>query len=255
MKKNLILVGTFIIIFMFGFQVNLAQVTITIPKLPKIKKPKIEQPTNTDDKQSGEEKSSSDASKDDEMDFRLILFLEKIAKAQKDTDEYTPETKIYLVSSGEYEWLVRAVSPKKRNEFYEKWKSLLTPSGRKKFETAFDALAASAAKKLPLYKANPKVYNFHNPMEEKLMKGTLENIAALKIHKVGLNQANWLIDKNNLGIPTARYKQGMIWLRDPADDHPYCHISYVNIIQDYAGGGTYGASYAKFTGDELAGCP
>lgn len=255
MKKNLKLVCTFLIVFALGVQIASAQFTITIPKIPKIKKPKIEQPTTTDDKQSGEEKSASESNKEDEMDFRLTLFLEKIAKAQKDTNEYTPETKIYLVGGGEYEWLVRAVSLKERNEFYEKWKSLLTPSGRKKFETEFDALAASAAKKLPLYKANPKVYNFHNPTEEKMMKGTLENLAALKIHKVGLNQANWLIDKNGLGLPTARYKQGMIWLRDPADDHPYCHIYYVNIIQDYAGGGTYGASYAKFTGDELAGCP
>ncbi len=189
----------------------------------------------------------------EEMDFRLTFFLEKIAKAQKAADEYTPETRTYPVGKGEYEWLVLAVSPKAREEWSKKW--LTKPNERKKFNEMLDALAATAAKKLPLYLANPKLYNFRNPAEEKMMKAELENLTALRIHKIGLNQAAWLIDKNNLGIPTARYKQGIIWARNAADDHPYCLIYYVNIIQDYAGGGTYGASYAKFTGSELAGCP
>jgi hypothetical protein len=85
------------------------------------------------------------------------------------------------------------------------------------------------------------------------MKAALKN-ATLKIHKIGLNQANWLIDKDYFGLPTSRYKQGMIWARNSADDHPYCKFYYVNIIQDYAGGGTYRASYALYIEETLAGC-
>lgn len=243
----------------FAFSVS-AQITITIPKIPKIKKPKSLPTVTTAPADDGDTGKSADtaadppkASDDDEMDFRLKFFLDEIAKAQKSVDEYTPEDKIYLVGGGEYDWLLRAVSPRAREEWSKKW--LTKPNERNKFNAALDALAASAAKKLPLYQANPRAYNFHNPAEEKMMKGTLENLASLKIFKIGLNQANWLIDKNDLGIPTARYKHGMLWVRDAADDHAFCKIYYVNIIQDYAGGGSYAASYAKYTGSELAGCP
>lgn len=264
MKKVTYLMFVVLMVTVFSRQTASAQSSIIIPKASKNldlgELKQSQQPRNSEADQPNNENpenraSSGQNSSSEEMDFRLTFFLDEIAKAQKAVDEYTPEEKIYLVGKGEYDWLVRAVSPKKRTEFYEKWKTLLTPNGRTKFDSALDSIAASAAKKFPLYKANPKVYNFHNPVEEKMMRGKIENVAQLKIYKVGLNQTSWLIDKNNLGIPTARYKQGMIWLRDPADDHSYCHISYINIIQDYAGGGTYGASYARFTGDELAGCP
>ena len=189
----------------------------------------------------------------EEMDFRLTFFLEKIAKAQQAADEYTPETRSYLVGSGEYEWLERAVSPKAREEWSKKW--LTKPNEQKKFNEVLDALAATAAKKLPLCQTNPKAYNFRNPSGETMMKAKLGSLSKLKIHKIGFKEAAWLIDKNSLGIPTARYKHGMLWVRDSTDDHPYCKVLYINIIQDYAGGGTYGASYAKFIGSELAGCP
>ena len=189
----------------------------------------------------------------EEMDFRLTFFLEKIAKAQKAADGYSPETRTYLVGSGEYEWLERAVSPKAREEWSKKW--LTKPNEQKKFNEVLDALAATAAKKLPLCQTNPKAYTFRNPAEETMMKAKLENLVKLKVHKLGFKESAWLIDKNNLGIPTARYKHGMLWVLDETDDHPYCKVFYINIIQDYTGGGTYGASYAKLIGNELAGCP
>jgi hypothetical protein len=88
-----------------------------------------------------------------------------------------------------------------------------------------------------------------------MMKGTLRNLSTLKIHKIGLFHGNWQISKDDYGLPNARYKQGYIWVRDTTDDHPYCHLYQVNIIQDYAGGGTYAASYARFLDDTLFGCP
>ncbi len=120
---------------------------------------------------------------------------------------------------------------------------------------AFDKLSASAAEKLPLYKPNTKAFAFHNPAEERLMKGKINDLADHKIHYIGVKQSSWLIDKNDLGIPKSRYKHGMVWVRYTPDDHSYCRIYWINIIQDYAGGGTYGDSYAYFVSDELAGCP
>jgi len=87
------------------------------------------------------------------------------------------------------------------------------------------------------------------------MKGVLTRPADYKIFSVGLLGSSWAIDKNSLGIPTARFKNGAIYLKDLTQDHPYCYLTYVNIIQDYAGGGTYGASYTVYVRDKLVGCP
>ena len=264
MKKNLILMFAFLMVFALSFQAASAQITITIPKIPKIKKPKIEQPPpetpTTDNNQTvpdrtPESKTTSQALDDEPMDARLSLFLDELAKAQKEVDEYNPNDDLYLVGANATDWLWRAVSAKERNEWTEKWKTLMTPATRKKFDTALDTLAASAAKKLPSYKSSLKDYTVRNPAEEKLMKGVLTNIADYKIHSIGLKQSNWLIDKNDYGLPTARYKHGVIYLRNTKSDHPYCYATYVNIKQDYAGGGTYGASYARFIQDEMVGCP
>jgi hypothetical protein len=38
-------------------------------------------------------------------------------------------------------------------------------------------------------------------------------------------------------------------------DDGYCRIAYVNIIQDYSGGGSYGESRPNYIRAEPAGCP
>jgi hypothetical protein len=175
----------------------------------------------------------------------------KIAERQKEVDEFTPE-RGWFTRSFTYDHLLHAVSPSAR----EKWlKDSKDMKDCPNLVAAFDKLAASAAKKLPLFVPNPKAYIIRNATEEKMMKSILTDPTRYKIFKIGLNQASWLISKNDYGLPTSRYKHGMIYLRDTESDHPYCYMTYVNIIQDYAGGGTYGASYAYYAGDELAGCP
>jgi hypothetical protein len=116
-------------------------------------------------------------------------------------------------------------------------------------------LAAALAKKLPTYLPSLAAYKIHNPAEEALMKRTLTTPTRYKIFFSGLEQSAWLIDKNSLGIPTARYKHGLIYLRNTQADHPYCYATYVNVIQDYSGGGTYAASRARLVQDDLVGCP
>ncbi len=271
MKKINLKIAALIVAAIFSYQTANAQITITLPKLPKIKKPKIEQtsaPTETanstgetnrneQNNASGTAATSMKKATEDDapMDARLSLFLDEIVKAQKEVEEYTPDEKLYLVSATSTDWLWRAVSAKERSEFIDKWKVLMNPATRQRFDDSLDALNASAAKKLPEYKSSLKQYAVRNAAEERLMRGVLTKIADYKIFSVGLKEANWLIDKNDLGIPTARYKHGVIYLRDTKSDHPYCYATYVNVKQDYAGGGTYGASYARFIEDEMVGCP
>jgi hypothetical protein len=46
-----------------------------------------------------------------------------------------------------------------------------------------------------------------------------------------------------------------VWARYPSRDDGFCRLIFVNIVQDYAGGGTYGDSYGNFIKSEYAGCP
>lgn len=259
MRKKTILILALSLIFAFGGQTTSAQITITIPKIPKIKKPKDLPTITTTPTDSGETVKTSDTANnepkgsDDEMDFRLTFFLEEIAKVQKSVDEYNPKDHLYPVSTAQAEWFLRAISMREREKWSKQW--LKKPIEQKKFADALDALSASAAQKIPTYKADLNTFKFHSVAEEKLMKGELSRIADYKIYSLGLAQNNWLISKNDYGLITARYKHGAVYLDDKTDDHPFCYLTYVNIIQDYAGGGTYGASYAQFIRDEIVGCP
>ncbi len=258
MKNKCFAVTALIIVSIFGWQAVDAQITITIPKFPKIKKPKIVTTTDTTtsgDSQNGTATDNREDEPSESLDPRLSLFLDELKKAQQDVDKYNPNDYLYLVGGNSTDWLWRAVSAKERAEFENKWKSVMTPGAKKRFDDGLIALAASAAKKLPTYKASLNKYTFHNAAEERMMKGVLTKIADYKIFSSGLQEGAWLIDKNDYGLPTARYKHGVIYLRDTKSDHPYCYATYVNVIQDYAGGGTYGASYARFIKDEMVGCP
>lgn len=238
-----------------------AQITVTIPsvpKIPKVKKPKVETTTNDSGSQSGNNGAATENKPEEpyeDIDGRILSFLDKLAKAQEDIDAYKPNDGLYLVGSNSTEWLWRAVSTKERAAFFEERKSLMTPGAKKKFDDGFAKLAASAAQKLPAYKSNIAAYTVRNAAEEKLMKGVLTRINDYQIFSSGLLDAAWLIDKNEYGLPKARYKRGVIYSRDTKSDHPYCYADYVNINQDYAGGGTYGASFARFMGFEIVGCP
>lgn len=173
-----------------------------------------------------------------------------IKKAQKLVDEYDPATATTMGTYSEY--ALYAVSPKART----KW---LTDASALEFKEPVDTmlapLAAALAKKLPTYLPSLAAYKIRNPAEEALMKRVLTNPARYKVFYSGLEQAAWLIDKNALGIPRARYKRGLLYLRDTQADHPYCYATYVNVIQDYSGGGTYAASRAKLVQDDIVGCP
>lgn len=261
MKKNAIFMAVFSIVFALGVQAVSAQITITLPGLNKIKKPK-QVDTQTDstngNNQSNQNSANGDGqTKESKMtgncagNIWVDSHLGDIAKRQKEVDSFTPD-RGWLVNGNNYDHLLYAVSPAAR----EKW---LTSSNaldyRNCLASSLDKLAASAATKLPLFLPNTKAYPLHNATEEGLMKSKISDLADHKIFYIGIQEPNWLIDKNEYGLPKSRYKHGMVWVRYTPNDHPYCRVYYINVIQDYAGGGTYGASYGYFVEDRLFGCP
>lgn len=268
MKKNRLPIIILIFIYSIFSQPIQAQITITIPKIPKIKKEKPQpktEPTpesSNDDGQTSNDRTDNNRTDENESATTnnkctgngwLDAHTDDINKRREEVDSYTPD-RGWFTGSSTYDHLLFAVSPSAKADWLKNSNALDIQDCPKLVE-AFDKLAASAAKKLPTYLPNTKAYSFHNPAEEKLMKGKINNLADHKIFYIGVEEPSWLIEKNEFGIPKSRYKHGLVWVRYVPNDHPYCRIYYINIIQDYAGGGTYGASYGYFVKDQLAGCP
>jgi len=360
MRKNSILMFAFLIVFTCGLSEASAQITITIPKFPKIKKPKIEQPTTTTTTTittTGNETYDKDefnaikwgnteylnpylecyakkhnlelikvtdhafsprgfgnavemkrilqaelpklaeiesllksklkarpntsksyhenpaiweeitGSRDEYLQCAvaqkqsssasesvwLRAHLENIEKMQKEVDEYTLG-RGYLVTATNNNYLLFAVSPRER----EKWlKDSKAEQYKSNVDSVLDGLAASAVKKLPLYKPDAIYFKFRDAAAEKLLMGYFKNPATIKIHRIGVGNAGWQIQKDNYGLlPAYRYKYANVYYRDSSDDHPYCRVVSVRVKQDYAGGGTYSSEmYRSSAEDSLIGCP
>jgi hypothetical protein len=204
-----------------------------------------------------DEKTDSQNSKDDPPQWFVNVMVGDMRDAKADIESYTPEGKIYLVRSPLAPWLLRAVSQKARDAFAidKKFQDWRKANAGNKYDTGLDDLAASAAKKLPAYIPGAKNFAFRDAAMERMMKAKLANFSTLKVHKIGLFHSNWVIEKDSSGFPANRYREAYIWARDPSDDHPYCHLYGFVVQQDYAGGGTYGATGVIFNTDALFGCP
>jgi hypothetical protein len=182
------------------------------------------------------------------------IFLQDIEKTRKQAAEYTPGLRGYFVqdfSDNTNIYLRAALSPSRRKE----WLGKQGPEMAKCLTPALDELAAVARRTLPTYR--PTGYAVRNASEERIALGTITDIASATVFKVGIDSMNWKIQKNNFDLPTQRYKWALIWAKYPTtiSDDGNCRIFYVKISQDYAGGGTYGATYGTFWKDEYAGCP
>lgn len=283
MKRNLILTFALSGVFALSFQTASAQITITIPKIPKIKKDKQEQPKQdqqttqqqesqqspTNDTNQSNENTSNDnqrtenETKKSEQDFPSDYFiypmwLKEIEAAVKEAEEYTPQSdRAIYTYADRYDWGLIAVSKSARDDWFKdpEFAAWRKANPKNKFDAAFDKLAAILAKKMPAFKGGLANYKFRNPADEKVLKTAFEDITRYQIFSYGILESNWLIEKDNYNFPTSRYKHAVFYLKDKKGDHPYCYLTFVNIIQDYAGGGTYAASRARFIEDQLVGCP
>ena len=191
--------------------------------------------------------------KDCSSDAVTNVHLTDLEKTRKEAEEFRPGLRDYYVSTlsdRKNRYLEAALSPSERKE----WLGGSPEDFVKCLNPALDGLAAVARKTLPGY-TGPSGYALGTPAENKALFGAIDDIAQAKVLKVGIKEPNWLIDKNSLGIPTARYKHGVIWAQYPNRDDGFCRVFWVNIKQDYAGGGTYGASYGYYVARDFAGCP
>ncbi|MGH9903849.1 MAG: hypothetical protein ACRD68_18725, partial [Pyrinomonadaceae bacterium] len=248
-------------------EIRIGGVSISIPKrakTPKAEKPaaRVEPPRETPAAGSEETKTTSAARTASaaasrapaaQSDVWLEVVVDDINKKKAEVEGYDPAEDNRAFAVGTPYWLGFAVSPRAREGYFKQVKA--TEARRAALNTAFDALAAAAAKKLPLYKPEATIFALRNAAAEQMIVRSLKNAATLKVRKIGVKEANWLIEKNEFGIPLNRYRHGYIWGRDTGDDHPYCHLYTVYIQQDYAGGGTYGRTFANFSDDQVVGCP
>ena len=149
------------------------------------------------------------------------------------------------------EYLLVGISPK----FREQWLSShhIASKDQHCLVPLFDAIGAAAKQTLPKYR--PHGYVHHDSGEEDLIRAALKHqVPDATVLALGVSSPTWLIEKLDNGLPKLRYKYGMAWVKSSQFDDGYCRIVYINVVQDYAGGGTYGESVARYVSMEPAGC-
>lgn len=176
-------------------------------------------------------------------------------KTLREAEDYKPggERTYYVreLSDRRNEYLLAGISPKFRKDWLtshntpEKDAHCIVP--------LFDEIGAAAKRTLKNYR--PTGYKFHDANDEALIKDAVkEKIPDAEIYAVGVKQGSWDIEKLSNGLPQDRYKYGMAWVKSATFDDGYCRIVHVNIIQDYAGGGTYADSKSLYINMVPAGC-
>ena len=233
-----------------------AQITINFPSIKKIKKPVITTRTdttvtdnnvitNTTNTTTNTNKTSGSGN------WWIDYQLEQIAKYKQQVESWNPDTQVFPKPSSSDDYIGLALSKKERAAWLRDKK--MAPDA--KLEAAMEDLKASLSRRMPEYRINPGSFTNRNAAEEKLMLGQMTDVPGMKIFKIGFNQPTWLIDKNEWGIPKARYKHGLIYGRNPASEDPFCRIWYINVVQEYAGAGTYGPTQARYIEREFIACP
>ena len=178
---------------------------------------------------------------------------DNIEITKKQAADYKPGARDYYVrdfNDNENLYLKAALSPSRRQDWLGRWKD---PKFVKCMNIALDELAAIAKKTLPSYR--PSGHTVRNAAEERLLLAGVKDIAQATVLSSGLASSSWKIEQNRRGVPVARYKHGMVHARYRGVDDGFCRIVYVNLVQDHAGGGTYGDSRAVYIKSEFAGCP
>ncbi|HQX55512.1 MAG TPA: hypothetical protein PLP07_06265 [Pyrinomonadaceae bacterium] len=269
--KTMFAVFATITLFFVGSSIASAQFTITIPKIPKIKNPDTKTSAPADDtssqptpKNSTNRNDQGSSSGETRPKGRCTEAASQIGWAIDDINEDIVQVGNY--GDGKHSQLVfemhrddhvsLALSKPDRDKYFQekKMEDVRNCPGHS-IDGAFDALAEALSKKLPTYLPAQSNFTNHNPADEKMIRAEAVRLSEKTILKIGLVEASWLIDTNEIGIPKSRYKHGKAWLRIASDTHQFCHLFSINIIQDYAGAGKYGASYPYFAGDEIVGCP
>jgi hypothetical protein len=173
-------------------------------------------------------------------------------KTLRDAESYKATARKYYVrelSDNRNEYLEAGISPKLRQEWFTDHRS--AEKDRHCMTGIFDALGNAAKRTLPKYR--PRGYTHHD--DDSLIKDVVkQKIPDAQILEIGVSSPIWEIEKLRNGLPRVRYKYGMAWVKSASADDGYCRIVYVNVQQDYSGGGTFGESRGNYIKTEPAGC-
>lgn len=228
-----------------------AQITINLPNIKKIKPVVTTDTTNTTVNTNTNTTNTNTTTGNGSTNWWIDYQIGEIAKYKKELDEWNPSTQYFPKPKSNDDYITLAFSKKERSSWLQDKK--VSPDA--KLDAALDGLKVSLNNRLPEYTINPKSFMNRNAVEEKMMLAEMSDVPGMKVFKIGFNQANWIIEKNDLGIPKARYKHGLIYGRNPASEDPFCRVWYINVVQEYAGGGTYGATEARYIEKEYIACP
>jgi hypothetical protein len=186
----------------------------------------------------------------------VTRILDEIAVAKTKASNFTGGTEGLYVCDGCYEYMFCAVSPTYRKDWFDRMTGFNSDAESvKNIDAAFNDLKTVCASKISLFKMADWYYKYADSGNETVMKNYLKNSSVLTIHRKGMSDSDWLIEKDAFNVPLYRYKRGQMLIRNPANDHPYCKGLFYVIKQDYSGGGSYGASYVNEYHEELCGCP
>jgi hypothetical protein len=191
-----------------------------------------------------------------EPNVGLDFHAEEIKKSTQEVKAYDPVRGGNMVHESNDNYILFALSKKERDEWLARWKTFQRGGVCDNIDPALDELAAAVAAKIGNSSPRAEDFKFHDPAAEKVLMILFEGSKTIKVNKIGLDTAAWQIQKDDSGLPSYRYKDGYVWVRDTAEDQPYCHLYSARIKQDYAGGGTYNTQiYRSSAQDRMIGCP
>lgn len=183
----------------------------------------------------------------------LNLVLTEIKETTNIVKEFNPKTQVF---TGSYKWIWNAISKKERESWAGKFFTDDNEKFKPEFYAALDELSAAFSKNVS--KLNPRDAFFanHNAADEALMRKQIAS--TVKVEKIGIEYKDWEVqwDESKLvKTPAKRFKRAYILGKDSKEDHGYCQLYQVNLIQDYKGGDKYGATYAKYLDSWPKACP
>ena len=228
-----------------------AQITINLPNIKKIIKPDTNSSNKIVDTTTTTKSTNTTTTGNGSTNWWIDYQIGEINKYKQQLSSWDPVNQYFPKPASSDDYIGLALSKKERVTWLQGKK--VAPDAR--LDAVLDEVKSLLAKRLPEYTINPKSFNNRNGAEERMMMAEMSDVPGIKVFKIGFNQANWMIDKNELGIPKARYKHGLIYGRNPASEDPFCRVWYVNVVQEYSGGGTYGETEARFIDREFIACP
>ena len=173
-------------------------------------------------------------------------------KTLREAERYKATERRYYVrelSDRRNEYLEAGISPKFRQAWFGSHRT--AEKDQHCMAGVFDAIGNAAKHTLPKYR--PRGYTHHD--DDGLIKDVVkQRIPDASILEVGVSSADWEIEKLRNGLPRVRYKYGMAWVKTASADDGYCRIVYVNVQQEYSGGGTFAGSRGNYIKTEPAGC-